>query len=149
MPLTQRGREVLERLPQATFGTGSTFGCEIVRHDELCVGCGKCAVVCPSGACRRGDLFDVSQLLGAPCDSRRGALGAALRRIQRRPPDDPIEVPARITTYRTIEYEATTCLGCGACARVCPVEAIEALAPKAEPAPPQPASPATSTGVTP
>jgi ferredoxin len=135
MPLTCRGRKVLESLPQATFAGGGALGCEIVRHDELCVGCGKCAVACPSGANKRGDLFDVHQLLDAPADSRRGALGAALRRLQRRTPDGPVTVPARVTTYRTIDYDATACLGCGACARACPAEAIEALAPAVAPAP--------------
>ena len=39
-------------------------------------------------------------------------------------------MPARVTTYRTIDYDAAACLGCGACARACPSEAIEALAPE-------------------
>jgi ferredoxin len=130
MPLTHRGHEMLERLPQATFAGGSALGCEIVRHDELCVGCGKCAAACPTTASKRGESFDVSQLLDAPPDSRRGALGTALRRLQRHAPTGPITVPARVTTYRTIDYDAAACLGCGACARVCPSEAIEALAPE-------------------
>ena len=130
MPLTHRGHEMLELLPQATFAGGSALGCEIVRHDELCVGCGKCAAVCPTTASKRGESFDVSQLLDAPPDSRRGTLGAALRRLQRHAPTEPIMVPARVTTYRTIDYDAAACLGCGACARACPSEAIEALAPE-------------------
>jgi len=133
VPLTQRGRRVAERLPHVRAAQGSALGCEIVRHEELCVGCGKCATTCPSGASVRGATFDVAQLLAAPDDSRRGALGAALRRLQRRAPDGPIEVPPRVTTYRTIDYQADLCLGCGACARVCPAEAIEARGPADEP----------------
>ncbi len=129
MPITNRGREILDRLPPTQPRTSSSIGCEIERHEELCVGCGTCAKKCPSGASQRGDTFDVQQLLGAPADSRRGALGAALRRIARRDPVGLVEVPPRVTVYRTILYDAERCLGCGACARNCPAGAIEALAP--------------------
>lgn len=132
MPLTNRGREILERLPAAQPRTSSGIGCEIVRHEELCVGCGTCAKGCPSGASQRGDTFDVHQLLDAPPESRRGMLGAALRRIARHEPGCPVEVPPRVTVYRTIVYDADLCLGCGACARGCPAEAIEAQAPRVE-----------------
>jgi ferredoxin len=125
MPLTHRGREIVSRLPhEVELGRG--IGCEIVRHEELCVGCSTCAKNCPSGASQRGDTFDVNQLLSAPADSRRGALGAALRRIARHEPAAAIAVPERVTVFRTIFYDEEKCLGCGACARNCPVEAIEA-----------------------
>ena len=61
-------------------------------------------------------MFDVDQLLAAPADSRRGELGAALRRIARHEPSGLVEVPERVTVYRTIQYDAEKCLGCGACA---------------------------------
>ncbi len=99
------------------------------------MGCGKCATNCPSGASERGDTFDVNQLLDAPADSRRGALGNALRRLMRHEPDGVVEVPERVTVYRTIVYDADKCLGCGTCARGCPAEAIEARPPKTDAAP--------------
>ncbi len=129
MPLTNRGREILLRVPGASFHSGHNIGCEIVRHEELCVGCGTCAGNCPTGASTRGDTFDVDQLLQAPEGSRRGALGAALRRLARHAPAAPIAVPDRVTVFRTIVYDAETCLGCGTCARNCPADAIEALPP--------------------
>lgn len=132
MPLTDLGRAVVSRLPGGLPGGAAGLGCEILRHEELCVGCGKCAANCPSGASHRGDTFDVAQLLEAPADSRRGALGDALRRLMRHEPDGPIVVPPRVTVYRTIVYDAQKCLGCGACARGCPVKAIEARPPQAE-----------------
>ena len=135
MPLTHLGREILSRVPGGTLQSTVGVGCEIVRHEELCVGCGKCATNCPSGASERGDFFDVNQLLDAPADSRRGALGGALRRLMRHQPDGPVEVPERVTVYRTIIYDDKKCLGCGTCARGCPAEAIEARPPKADAAP--------------
>jgi len=135
MPLTNRGREILSRVPGGTLQSTTGVGCEIVRHEELCVGCGKCATDCPSGASERSETFDVYQLLDAPAGSRRGALGDALRRIMRHKPDGLIEVPARVTVLRTISYDDDKCLGCGTCARGCPADAIEARPPKADAAP--------------
>lgn len=136
MPLTNRGREILDRVPGGVLHSTAGVGCEIVRHEELCVGCGKCATSCPSGASRRGDLFDVHQLLSAPAGSRRGALGIALRRIARHSPAGPVEVPQRVTVLRTMVYDQDRCLGCGTCARGCPAGAIEARPPRADVAPP-------------
>ena len=45
------------------------------------------------------------QIFEAPAETRRGALGAALRRIARRAPSGPIEVPERVTSFRTIGYD--------------------------------------------
>ena len=135
MPLTHRGREILSRVPGGTLQSTVGVGCEIVRHEELCVGCGKCAGNCPSGASERGALFDVNQLLDAPADSRRGALGGALRRLMRHEPDGPVEVPERVTVYRTIVYDNEKCLGWGTCVRGWPAEAIEARRPQADAAP--------------
>ena len=130
MPLTHRGREILSRVPGGSLQSTAGVGCEIVRHEELCVGCGTCAKNCPSGASERGDFFDVNQLLDAPEGSRRGELGAALRRLMQHEPDGPVEVPERVTVYRTIVYDDEKCLGCGTCARGCPADAIEARPPK-------------------
>ncbi len=135
MPLTSRGREILDRVPGGALQSTTGVGCEIVRHEELCVGCGKCATSCPSGASSRSETFDVHQLLDAPAGSRRGELGAALRRIMRHEPDGLVEVPPRVTVLRTIAYDDEKCLGCGTCVRGCPAEAIEARPPKAAAAP--------------
>ena len=55
-------------------------------------------------------------------------------------PDGPVEVPERVTVYRTIIYDDDKCLGCGTCARGCPADAIEARPPKADAAPAQPSA---------
>lgn len=135
MPLTGRGRELLRRLPGAPLPQGAGVGCEVVRHEERCVGCGTCARACPTGATARSDLLDVNQILAAPPGTRRGELGAALRRIMRHPPTGPVPVPPRVTTLRTITYDAGRCRGCGTCARSCPAGAIEALPPRVDATP--------------
>jgi len=133
MPLTARGEAIFDRLPSSAprESTGS-IGCEIVRHEELCIGCARCASACPTGATRAGGLFDPMQLFAAPPDSRRGALGEALRKIARHQPAGPIEVPARVSSFRSIVYDAEKCVGCGACARICPTGAVEAIPVSAE-----------------
>ena len=129
MPLTGRGRAILSRLPVTHPHSSGSIGCEIVRHEELCIGCGTCAAHCPTAASRRGESFDVGQLLEAPAGSRRGELGAALRRLMRTAPSGPVEVPPLVTVYRSSVCDDQRCIGCGTCARNCPVEAIEARPP--------------------
>lgn len=133
MPLTARGEAIFERIPNAVprESTGA-IGCEIVKHEELCIGCVRCASVCPTGATATSGTFDPMQLFAAPPDSRRGALGEALRKIARHQPSGPIEVPGRVSSFRSIVYDADKCIGCGACARICPTGAVEAIPVSAE-----------------
>ena len=123
-------------MPGGCLQSTTGVGCEIVRHEELCVGCGKCATICPSGRLAAQRPFDVNQLLDAPAGSRRarsaplcGASCATTRTA-------PSRCRERVTVLRTIGYDDEKCLGCGTCVRGCPAEAIEARPPKARvPAP--------------
>ena len=122
---------MLARLPDARFGSGENgSGCEIVRIEAKCVGCGRCIDACPAGACVRGNTLDVGLLLSAPHDTRRGALGAALRRVARRAAAGPVQVPDRVKVFCAIVHSPEKCLGCAACARDCPAGAIETRAPE-------------------
>ena len=129
MPLSARGRQVAELLAGAASGLSpGVFGCEIVRHPELCVGCGRCVSACPTGALSQDGWFDPAQLFEAPPGSRHGALGDALRRIARHPPSGPVEVPGLVRTFRSVVFAPERCLGCGACVRACPTGAVETVA---------------------
>ena len=122
---------MLKRLPAARFCSGDgSAGCEILRRESKCVGCGRCIEACPAGACARGDTLDVALLLSAPDGTRRGALGAALRKLARHAPTGPVQVPDRVKVFRAVVYSPDKCLGCGACARDCPSRAIELRPPE-------------------
>jgi ferredoxin len=141
MPLTARGRRIAGELAGAVGSAASgaaspplaavaisagVLGCEIVRHDELCVGCARCVVACPAGALTQESWFDPALLLQAPRETRRGALGEALRRIAHHAPVGPVPVPERVRTFRAIAFAPERCLGCGACVRACPTGALRA-----------------------
>ncbi len=127
MPLTARGREILGSLPGVGPATTTDgIGCEIVRHEELCLGCGRCVKACPSAALSESSRFCPAQLYDAPAGTTRGELGAALRRIARHEPDGWFAVPPRVRTFRAIEFDPSRCLGCGACTRACPTGALTA-----------------------
>ncbi|MHB8059247.1 MAG: 4Fe-4S binding protein [Gaiellaceae bacterium] len=133
MPLTARGEAIFDRIPNsAPRASTGAIGCEIVRREELCIGCARCAAACPTGATATSGRFDPMQLFAAPPDSRRGALGEALRKIARHQPNGPIDVPGRVSSFRSITYDAEKCVGCGACARICPTGAVEAVPVSAE-----------------
>ena len=140
MPLTHRGREILSRVPG---GSPAEHHRRRLRDRP------------PRGALRR--LRHLRQelperrlrarrlLRREPAAGRAG--GQPPRRARRRAarlmqhePDGPVEVPERVTVYRTIVYDDEKCLGCGTCARGCPADAIEARPPQADAAPTQPAA---------
>ncbi|SQD98097.1 putative 2-oxoacid-flavodoxin fused oxidoreductase:conserved protein; 4Fe-4S cluster binding protein [Parafrankia sp. Ea1.12] len=79
-----------------------------VWDPELCVSCGKCAIVCPHAAIRM-TLFDPARLADAPPSFRHTR------------PKDP-----RLGEYRlTIQVAPDDCTGCGVCVEACPAKSRE------------------------
>jgi ferredoxin len=70
MPLTDRGREILSRLPATHARSSGSIGCEIVRHEDLCIGCGTCARNCPVDAI---EALPPEAPAAAPDDAGAGA----------------------------------------------------------------------------
>jgi len=138
VPLSARGRRVAGELVEAGAPVSpGVMGCEVVRRDELCVGCGRCVAACPTGAMSQDGWFDPAVLYAAPAGTGRGALAAALHRIARHAPAGPIRVPERVLTFRAIVFDAERCVGCGACARACPTGAVVAGPVASTPATPR------------
>jgi len=117
MPLTARGEAIFERIPNSAprESTGS-IGCEIVRHGGALHRLRPLRLGLPDRRDRNQRHVRPDAAVRAPPDSRRGALGEALRKIARHQPSGPIEVPGRVSSFRSIVYEAEKCIGCGACA---------------------------------
>jgi ferredoxin len=130
MPLTTRGRMILEQLPGALLRGDEEGGCEIMHLPGRCVGCGCCVRVCPAQALTREPFLEVSAILAAPPGTPRGELGAALKVLARREPEGPVPVPERTWSWRALGYAPERCLGCGACTRVCPSKALERRPPR-------------------
>ncbi len=96
-----------------TFPTGTAqwekrnIALEIPEWDpEICIQCGKCAIVCPHAAIRL-KAYDPKDLEGAPASFKRAAvrgkeLGEGL--------------------VMTIQVAPEDCTGCGVCVEVCPVK---------------------------
>ena len=138
MPLSARGRRVAGELAETGVAVSpGVMGCEVVRRDELCVGCGRCVAACPTGAMSQDGWFDPAVLYAAPAGTGRGELAAALHRIARHAPTGPIRVPERVLTFRAIVFDPQRCVGCGACARACPTGAVVAGPISSAPATPR------------
>ncbi len=95
-----------------TYPTGTTkwekrnIATEVPAWDpEICIQCGKCALVCPHAVIRM-KIYDTAQLAGAPEGFR--------------------STPARFKEFKdqayTLQISPEDCTGCSLCYEVCPVK---------------------------
>ncbi|WP_239331797.1 pyruvate:ferredoxin (flavodoxin) oxidoreductase [Frankia sp. CiP3] len=110
-----------DQLPVSALPADGTFPVGTARYEkrgiarelpvwdpDLCVSCGKCAIVCPHAAIRM-TLFDPARLADAPAPFRHTR------------PKDP-----RLGEYRlTIQVAPDDCTGCGVCIEACPAKSRE------------------------
>jgi pyruvate-ferredoxin/flavodoxin oxidoreductase len=107
-----------DRLPVSAFPKDGTFptataqwekrniALEIpVWHEELCIQCNKCALVCPHAAVR-SKVYDPAQLENRPPTFKAGRFKG-------------IEFPGKMFT---VQIAPEDCTGCGICAYVCPTK---------------------------
>jgi pyruvate-ferredoxin/flavodoxin oxidoreductase len=85
-----------------------------VWDPELCIDCGKCAIVCPHAAIRM-KVYEPEQLEGAP----PGFLSKPFRSR---------DLPGRLLT---VQVAPDDCTGCGVCIDVCPARSKEQAKHKA------------------
>ena len=85
-----------------------------VWDPDLCIDCGKCAIVCPHAAIRM-KVYEPEQLVGAP----PGFLSKPFRSR---------DLPGRLLT---VQVAPDDCTGCGVCVDVCPARSKEQVKHKA------------------
>ncbi|HUX99467.1 MAG TPA: 4Fe-4S binding protein [Candidatus Deferrimicrobium sp.] len=121
LKLAVKTPEIIE-VPEELKGFGT-----IIYDSAKCIACGSCTRMCEDTAIILDNLFDLKSLDNLPKDSNaknRILLAEFIKKLKRKEPENPIEIPKGLLGIGTINLNLSKCIACKECVRICEYEAL-------------------------